>query len=42
MGSELKRGQLLDREGMEREAQQALQSLGANGTTVINRNLNFA
>ncbi|WP_026733997.1 sugar ABC transporter ATP-binding protein [Fischerella sp. PCC 9605] len=30
MGSELRRGQFLDRQGMEREAQQVLQSLGAS------------
>ncbi len=30
MGSELRRGQFLDRKGMEREAQQVLQSLGAS------------
>ncbi|WP_193195350.1 sugar ABC transporter ATP-binding protein [Nostoc sp. MG11] len=32
MGSELQRGQFLDRKGMEIEAQQVLQSLGANFT----------
>ncbi len=32
MGSELRRGQFLDREGMEREAEQVLQSLGASFT----------
>lgn len=30
MGSELRRGQFLDRQGMEREAQKVLQSLGAS------------
>lgn len=30
MGSELRRGQFLDRQGMEREAEQVLQSLGAS------------
>lgn len=33
MGSELKRGQFLDREGMEREAKQVLESLGASFTS---------
>lgn len=33
MGSELQRGQFLDRKGMELEAQQVLQSLGATFTT---------
>jgi ribose transport system ATP-binding protein len=32
MGSELRRGQLLDREGMERQAQTVLNQLGANFT----------